>query len=160
MTRRPTPGQTEALAVFAQQLEGIRHRFADVDRQDEHFALHGVDTPQPGSTSISIVEWGTLLGAVKDRLRLAVGEAHVPGLNATPALLQATVLGCVDALDQLQVMLGDALALQPEAIWHDTTTTTTESAGTRRLVAPAQVSGVPVSASPLLNRNRAAVAND
>jgi hypothetical protein len=144
VTRRPTPGQSEALAVFAQQLEGIKHQFADVDRRNERFALYGVDTPQHGSTSISIDEWGTLLGAVKARLRLAVGATQTPGFNDTLQALQATVLGCVDALDQLQAMLGDALSLQPEATWRDTV-----SAAERRADAPSHVSGVPVSIARL-----------
>ena len=157
MTRRRTPGETEALAGFAQQLERIKHHFADVDRLDERFTLYGVETPHNGRISVSIDEWGTLLGAIKARLRQAVGQTQSPGFNDTPASLQASVLGCVDALDQLHVMLGDALS---EQTLGRRDISNSADAGKRRGAAQTHVSGVPVSSSPLLNCARAAVAND
>jgi hypothetical protein len=155
---RPTPGQTEAMAVFAQQLEGIKQRFVDVDRQDARFALYGVDAPHPPTASISIDEWGALLGAVKNMLRLVAGETHRPGFNDTPAVVRASVLECVDALDQLHVMLGDALSAHAAPDQREIDSS--PAIGQRRAVAHPHVSGVPVSASPLLNCARAALAND
>ncbi len=157
MARFPTPAQAEALAVFTAQLEGIRQVFVDVDRQDERFALYGVDTPPQPTASISIDEWGALLSAVKARLRLTAGEVVRPGFNDTPQAVRASVLECVDALDQLHVMLRDALsASSPER--HVTEGAT--AIGMRRAGSHPHVSGVPVSVSPLLNCARAAVAND
>jgi hypothetical protein len=158
VTRHSTPAQTEALAVFAKQLEGIKQAFVEADRQDERFALYGVDTsPQPAAR-ISIDEWGALLGAVKARLRLTAGEMIRPGFNDTPQAVRASVLECVGALDQLHIMLGDALsdATPPER----RSTDSSPVIGNRRAGPHPHVSGVPVSASPLLNRTRAAVAND
>ncbi len=43
--------------------------------------------------------------AVKDRLRLAVGAAMTVPLNGSAAPVRATVLDCVDALDQLHLAL-------------------------------------------------------
>jgi hypothetical protein len=152
VAHRPTLGQTDAMAAFAQQLEGIRQLFDDDDRQDERFALYGVDTQQHAAASISIDEWGALLGAVKARLRLAVGEMHRPGFNDTPAAVCASVLECVDALDRLQALLGDALAQ------HETAGRA--ALGKRGVSTQPHVSGVPVSSSPLVNPVRAAAAKD
>ena len=158
MARHFTPGQSEALAAFAMQLECIKQTFSDVDRQDEHFALHGIETPDHSTASVSIDEWGALLSAVKARLRLTVGEVYRPDFNDTPAALRASVLECVDALDQLQVMLGDALSAQAPPDWNDTRGG--PSIGHRRSAARPHVSAVPVSTPPLRRRARAALAND
>lgn len=142
MARSPTPAEIDALAVFAAQLDGIKQRFIDVDRQDERFALYGAETPPP-QVSISIDEWGALFGAVKVRLRLAAGQTPLPRFNDTPAALRATVLDCVDALDQLQALLGDALSGRAAAKRQH-----------------AQLSAVPVSTPPPRRHAPAAVAND
>ncbi len=47
--------------------------------------------------------------AVKDRLRLAVSAAMTAPLNGSAAPVRATVLDCVDALDQLQLALSPVL---------------------------------------------------
>ncbi len=158
MARRTTPSQTQALAAFAQQLEGIKQLFIDDDRQNERFALYGVDMQQHETASISIDEWNALLGAVKARLRLAVGEMQRPGFNDTPTAISASVLECVDALDRLQVMLGDALAATASPERRENAGS--DVFGKRGGSAPPHVSGVPVSSSPLLNPVRAAVAKD
>ncbi len=158
MAHRPTPGQTDAMAAFAQQLEGIRQLFDDDDRQDERFALYGVETQPHQTTGVSIDEWGALLGAVKARLRLAVGEMHRPGFNDTPAAVCASVLECVDALDRLQALLGDALTAQTSAQRRESAVTA--ALGKRGGSTQPHVSGVPVSSSPLLNPVRAAAAKD
>ena len=158
MTHRLTPGQTDAMAAFTKQLAGIKQLFIDDDRQDERFALYGVDMQQHPTTGISIDEWGALLDAVKARLRLAVGELHRPGFNDTPAAVSASVLECVDALDQVQVMLGDALPAQAPS--EQRGTGGSPALGKRRAAAPPHVSGVPVSSSPLLNPVRAFAAKD
>ena len=159
MTHRLTPGQTDAMAAFTRQLAGIKQLFSDDDRQDERFALYGVDMQQHPTTGISIDEWGALLDAVKARLRLAVGELHRPGFNDTPAAVSASVLECVDALDQLQVMLGDAL-LSAQAAPAQRDSVGRPALGQRRAAAQPHVSGVPVSSSPLLNPVRAFAAKD
>ena len=61
----------------------------------------------------------------------------MPGFNDTSAAVRASVRECVDALEPLHAMLGE-----------------------RRLGAASHVSCVPVSTPPLLNRARAALAND
>lgn len=158
VARPPTAAQAKALAVFAAQLAGIKQLFVDVDRQDERFALYGVDTPPQPMAGISIGEWGTLLSAVKARLRLTAGELYRPGFNDTPEAVRASVLECVDALDQLHVMLGDALSASTPPLAYPTEG---GPAIGKRLAGPhPHVSGVPVSVSPLLNCARAAVAND
>ena len=158
VARPPTPAQADALAAFSAQLESIKQLFVGVDRQNERFALYGVETPPQPTASISIDEWGALLGAVKARLRLTAGEMHRAGFNDTPDEVRASVLECVDALDQLHAMLGDALSAftPPERRPSEGAS----AIGTRRAGAHPHVSGVPVSASPLLNCARAAVAND
>ena len=64
---------------------------------------------------VAIADWDVLLSAVKDRLRLTVGEwlaapppaaASVP---AAPGRLQANLLECVAALDQLHVTFAHEL---------------------------------------------------
>ena len=150
-----TPGQTDALAAFARQLEGIKQLFFDEDRQDVRCALYGVDMQPQQIASISIDEWGALLGTVKARLRMTVGEMHRPGVNDTPAAVCASVLECVDALDQLHVMLGDALSAQASPARRNAVSG--PLLGRRR---QPHVSGVPVSSSPLLNPVRAVAAKD
>lgn len=158
MTRHTTPAQTDALDVFAKQLESIKQLFVEADRQDERFALYGVDTPPQPKGSISIDEWGALLGAVKSRLRLAAGELVRPGFNDTPEAVRVSVRECVDALDQLHVMLGDALSAHAPPERHPTESS--PAIGKRRAGAHPHMSAVPVSTPPLPNRTRAAVAND
>ena len=150
-----TPGQTDALAAFARQLEGIKQLFFDDDRQDVRCALYAVDMPPQQTASISIDEWGALLGTVKARLRMTVGGMHRPGINDTPAAVCASVLECVDALDQLHVMLGEALSTQASRGRRHPGTE--PLLGNRR---QSHVSGVPVSRSPLRNPVRAAAAKD
>ena len=159
MPRHSTPGQAEALAAFVQQLDSIRQLFVDADRQDMRFALYGVDVRQQTTTSISIDEWGTLLGAVKARLRLAASDqANQPGLNDTLATLQASVLVCVDALDQLHLMLGDALSVQAQAGWRNSHIG--EATGERLLAAYVHASAVPALSSAQFNGARAEVASN
>ncbi len=115
MPRRLTPSETEALAAFAQQLEGIKHRFAEGERQNDRFELYGVDVARPAEVSISIDDWGALLDAVKARLRFTVGDANTADAGGTPLALRASVLECIDALDQLHAMLGQALSARADA---------------------------------------------
>ena len=150
--------QAEALAAFATQLEGIKQLFVDVDRQDERLALYGVETPPQPIASISIVEWGALLTAVKARLRLTAGEMHRPGFNDTPQAVRASVIECVDALDQLHAMLANALSAGMPPVRRPNESSS--EIDKRRTGAHPHVSGVPVSASPPLNCARAAVANN
>jgi len=123
-----------------------------------HFALYGVDEQHQTTTSISIDEWGTLLGAVKARLRLAVsGEANKPGLTDTLATLQAGILECVDALDQLHQMLGNALSVQMQGDWRNTHIS--EADGERRRAVDVHASAVPALNNPQLTNVRARVAS-
>lgn len=159
MSNHLTRGQTDALAAFARQLEGIKQLFHDDDRQDVRCALYGVDTQPQQTVSISIDEWGALLGTVKARLRMTVGEMHRPGFNDTAAAVCASVLECVDALDQLHVMLGDALSAQPSPGRRNSVSG--PLLGKQRAAGhQSHVSGVPVSSIPVLKPVRAAVAKD
>ncbi len=58
---------------------------------------------------ISIDDWDALLSAVTSRLRQTVGGTFEHQPNGSAAALQATVLECVDALDQLHATLRTAL---------------------------------------------------
>jgi len=147
MARRATAGEDEALAAFAQQLAGIKHHFADADRQNAP-ALYGVAMPRPQKV-ISLDDWGLLLDAVKARLRQVAGQPLAREGDGALTALRTGVLECVDALDQLHLVLGHALS-QRERIDDDGS----------RLAAQAPGSGVPVSTSPLVNCARAAVASD
>ena len=72
----------------------------------------------PGTPSVlSTAEWDVLFNAVRTRLRLAVAEglaetAGQPDLRAVGRVL-SNVLECVDALDQLQVMLAEERGRRP-----------------------------------------------
>lgn len=158
MAHHLTPGQADALAAYARQLEGIRQLFSEDDRPGESLALPGADIPPQSTVIISIDEWGALLGTVKARLRMTVGEMHRPGVNDTPQAVRASVLECVDALDQLHVMLGDALSAQVPPRRRDAVSSPV--LGRRRAAAPSHVSGVPVSSIPVLKPIRAAAAKD
>ncbi len=76
------------------------------------------------SSDVAIGDWEELLSAVKSRLRLTVGEllAVLPDQQQPDAAhqVQASVLECVNALDQLHLTLSNELArrqqLEPEAI--------------------------------------------
>jgi hypothetical protein len=156
MARRINVAEDQALSVFALQLEGIKTRFANVDRQ-EAYALYVAAAPQP-MPLISIGDWGVLLDAVKARLRLTVGATRQPALNSTAAEVRASVLECVDALDQLDLALCHALSQPPPNEWQDTDGGEA-TAGVRASV-QSPGSGVPVSTSPLPNCERAALAID
>ncbi len=72
-------------------------------------------TPPPtlplwAQADVSIDDWDALLSAVKDRLRQTVGESLTRQLNGGTAPVQASVLECVDALDQLHATLSRELA--------------------------------------------------
>ena len=62
---------------------------------------------------VSIEDWDSLLDAVKARLRLTVGESLTRQFNGAAAPVQASVLECVEALDQLHTTLSNALAQRP-----------------------------------------------
>jgi hypothetical protein len=89
---------------------------------------------------------------------MTVGELHRPGFNDTPAAVCASVLECVDALDQLHVLLGDALSAQ--ASTGQRNSVSGPLLGKQRAAARSHVSGVPVSSSPLPNPVRAIAAKD
>jgi hypothetical protein len=154
MARRTSVSEDHALAVFALQLEGIKVRFADVDRQEAH-ALYGAAAPQPLSVA-SLGDWRILLDAVKARLRLTVGPTRQPAVNSTAAEVRASVLECVDALDQLDMALCHALSQPSVNHWQDTDCG--EAMADIRAAAQSPGSGVPVSTSPLPNCERAALA--
>jgi len=108
------------------------------------------------ATLISIDQWGTLLSAVKARLRQTVGELVGRDLDGTPAAVRIAVLECVDALDLLHVTLGHALSRDARIGWRDTDCA--EATGASRFAVQPSGSGVPVSTMPLPNFARAAVA--
>ena len=81
-------------------------RFDEVDRNNR-VALPS-HTPPPGATpDIAVEDWADLLCAVKARLQLTVGEqlAALPESQAQDTVdrVRATVLECVEALDQLHL---------------------------------------------------------
>ena len=108
MPRDSTLRELEALAGLTRQLDAIKRQFLGADRalapSPPALALRGpVD-------DISIEDWDSLLHAVKARLRLTVGESLTRQLNGAAAPVQASVLECVEALDQLHTTLSHALA--------------------------------------------------
>lgn len=70
------------------------------------------------TADIAITDWEDLMNAVKYRLRLSVSWPPATGAgpapHAKPAWVQASVLECVTALDQLQLTLALELARQQE----------------------------------------------
>ena len=64
-------------------------------------------------SAVAIVDWDDLLGAVKARLRLIVGEVRArtiePPARDSVAWIQDSVLECVAALDQLHTTLAHEL---------------------------------------------------
>jgi hypothetical protein len=68
---------------------------------------------------IAFADWDILLGAVTARLRQAVIATLPHELNGATAPLQASVLECVDALDQLHATLRVALAQPSSLTRHD-----------------------------------------
>ena len=71
-------------------------------------------SPPAESSDVAIADWEELLSAVKSRLRLTVGEllAVLPEHQLPDAAhkVQASVLECVNALDQLQLTLSHEFA--------------------------------------------------
>lgn len=65
-------------------------------------------------SAVAIDDWDDLLGAVKARLRLIVGEVRAttiePPARDSVAWVQDSVLECVAALDQLHTTLAHELA--------------------------------------------------
>ena len=117
MSRQPTSGEVAVLRVLTQQLEGIRRQLAEQDRQHER-----PRTAAPRSAPVAEIwldDWDALLSAVKARLRSTVGESLMWQFNGAAAPWQASVLECVDALDQLQRTLSHALAGQGQIAWHE-----------------------------------------
>ena len=108
MPRHSTLRELEALGGLTRQFDAIKRQFLGADRASAPsrpaLALRGpVD-------DISIEDWDSLLHAVKARLRLTVGESLTRQLNGAAAPVQASVLECVEALDQLHTTLSHALA--------------------------------------------------
>ncbi|WP_309682459.1 hypothetical protein [Polaromonas sp.] len=69
----------------------------------------GVGLPVDAPSGISISDWDDLFRAVEARLKMTVGDGlgqpvNLPG-NYAAAMVQASVLDCVKALDQLHVAL-------------------------------------------------------
>ena len=125
MSRQPTGDDNAALRALTLELDGIRRQFSEQDRQ------HGrprTAAPRAAPVAeISIDEWDASLSAVTARLRLTVGESLMRQFNGAAVPWQANVLECVDALDQLQLTLSDALAGQGRIAWHEPSSTLPES---------------------------------
>ena len=93
---------------------------------------------------VSIDDWDVLLCAVKDRLRLTVGESLTQPINGSAIPVRASVLECVEALDQLHDTLKHVLATNrpiDTGYTHDVRSSGPET----RLMAPA---GGPGAAPP------------
>lgn len=88
-------------------------RGACATANDVGSGAHGAPLVQPPSgrpSDIEIGDWDALFCAVEARLRLAVGEqpavaSEPPRMHDTAGRLQAIVLECVEALDQLHAAL-------------------------------------------------------
>lgn len=82
-------------------------------------ALPAGGLPSP-LADVSIDDWDALLCAVKDRLRQTVGEDLTQPMNGSAVPVRASVLECVEALDQLHNTLKHVLAAQAPIDTHDT----------------------------------------
>ena len=69
---------------------------------------------------VSIDDWDALLCAVMDRLRQTVGESLTQPMNGSAVPVRASVLECVEALDQLHTTLKHVLAAQSRIDVRDT----------------------------------------
>lgn len=86
-------------------------------------AVSGVGTaPEEQHLTIATDDWSALFRAVQTQLRVAVGDQlgvlpHIPGHSAelSATLVQAMVLDCVDALDQLHEALKQERSQRPTA---------------------------------------------
>lgn len=84
-------------------------------------AVSGVFTaPEEQHLTIAPDDWSALFRAVQTQLRMAVGDQlgvlpHTPGHSAelSATLVQAMVLDCVDALDQLHEALKQERSQRP-----------------------------------------------
>ena len=69
---------------------------------------------------VSIEDWDALLCAVKDRLRQTVGGSLSQPMIGSAVPVRASVLECVEALDQLHSALKHVLAAQVPTDTRDT----------------------------------------
>lgn len=102
--RGSTAGELHALAAFSHQLDGIKERFAQSEWPATG-APDGVGVLQLPAASISIDEWDMLMLAVQERLRLIATAAPQQGHYDLSQPLEACVLECVQALQQLHGLL-------------------------------------------------------
>ena len=65
----------------------------------------GVGPQAEPSSDVAIEDWDILLGAVKARLKLTVGEEPGPRVHDEVGRVRASVLECVAALDQLHTTM-------------------------------------------------------
>ena len=107
MVRHASLRELLALEALTRQLESIKLGFLGDDRQRAH-PQSVVTLPGPIG-GVALDDWDSLLSAVKARLRLTVGDSLTQQFNGAAAPVQASVLECVDALDQLHVTLTHAL---------------------------------------------------
>ena len=93
----------------------LRGGFAAIDHDpgDAGLAPNAGGTAAPRSADVAIRDWDVLLNAVKTRLRLTVGERMATTLERrspeTAGWVQASILECVSALDQLHITLAHEL---------------------------------------------------
>lgn len=117
MARDASLPELLALEALTRQFESIKRGFLGDDRQRAH-PQPLVTLPGPAG-EISLDDWDSLLSAVKARLRLTVGDSLTQQFNGAAAPVQASVLECVDALDQLHVTLAHALGRRALDEWAD-----------------------------------------
>ena len=111
MPRHLTLRELEALGGLTRQLQTIKRQFFGADRELAPM-LPALMLRGPVG-DVSIEDWDSLLHAVKARLRLTVGESLTRQFNGEAAPVQASVLECIEALDQLHTTLSNALAQRP-----------------------------------------------
>jgi hypothetical protein len=114
LVRQTSDFNADAMAVFSQQLGGIRQRFAQMDQQ-RHQPLFAAPESRQATAAMSVDDWDVLFRAVRTRLRLTLSGVETLHFDGSAAPLQSSVLECVDALDQLHMMLHHVLASRHQA---------------------------------------------
>jgi hypothetical protein len=96
----------------AHESEGPVRAAARSDRGHHHAPAQSSWRPADGLrlAGVSFEDWDCLLEAVTMRLRIVVSETPVHVPNGAGVSLQASVLECADALEQLHMGLRTALS--------------------------------------------------
>lgn len=106
-------GPHDALNSVAGMIEAIQRQSCFDDRDQAGAAPRG--GAAVGSAAVAVGDWDVLFDAVKSRLRLIAhepqGSTNGATIDAALAHIQANVLECVAALDQLHVAWRQTMGL-------------------------------------------------